>query len=203
MANDTSNYPDFVFIAYYEDAHEETHDFAVSMEAGSLVGTPLKYVRHDLNTRPAAPVEGLETARREYRWGGDKNWKAYGPIFTVPDMEVRELVTRPQAEAIITAERKMRKTAEQRLAQSQDDLKQARSDNASLTGRVKELGGDRDSWRRVAEKLAGEKQALETQLAAANEALDRIKNMSREDGPWDLIAHDMQQIAASAREVKP
>ncbi|MNE82064.1 hypothetical protein D3C80_1787570 [compost metagenome] len=46
-------------------------------------------------------------------------------------------MTRSQAEDIIAAERAMRKTAEQRLAQSQEDLKQARADNAALTARVK------------------------------------------------------------------
>lgn len=58
MASDTSNYPEFVFVAYDEDFSAQTHDIAVSLEAGSLVGTPVKYVRHDANTRPT-PVAPL------------------------------------------------------------------------------------------------------------------------------------------------
>ena len=92
MANDTSNYPDFVFIAYYEDAHEETHDFAVSMEAGSLVGTPLKYIRHDLNTRPAAPVDGFRRLSL-VRGGG------------LEDSKDGDYVRFDQVEPIIAAER--------------------------------------------------------------------------------------------------
>lgn len=126
------------------------------------------------NTHRAAPVEGLETVARQFRWGGDERWRPFGPIFDDEPREVRELVTRSQAETIIASERTMRKTADQRLAQSQDDLKQARDDNAALTALVKELTGDRDSWRRVAEKLAGEKQALETQLEAENAETVRV-----------------------------
>ncbi len=63
MASEPSNYPDYVFVAYDEDFSAQTYDIAVSLEPGNLVGRPVKYIRHDLNTRsaPAATDTGLET----------------------------------------------------------------------------------------------------------------------------------------------
>ena len=101
-------------------------------------------------TRPAAPVEGLETARREYRWGGDKNWKAYGPIFTMPDMEVRELVTRSQAEAIIAAEwaeKEAWKNASIELDKAQEAIE---ADNAAKVEQERlRFEGDLDKWMKI------------------------------------------------------
>ena len=47
----TENYPDFVFISYEEDVSAQTRDVAVSLEPGSLVRTPVMYIRHDLKER--------------------------------------------------------------------------------------------------------------------------------------------------------
>lgn len=118
MANDTSNYPDYVFIAYDEDFSAQTHDVAVSLEASSLVGVPVKYVRQDLNTSPAAPVAGLETVGYRYRHVDYVSWIYGESKFPRANVHNEELVTRPQAEAIIAAKD---------------------ADNAALTARVKEL----------------------------------------------------------------
>lgn len=152
-------------------------------------------------TRPAAPVAGLETVGYQYRLrSGDwcRSLSAY-PYATMENS--RALVDQSQAKAIIAAERSMRKTAEQRLAQSQDDLKQARADNAALTARVKELESERvmivshatmggtDGFGLNVNDISvrvtalrnelykeGDKRAkvLETQLATARKALDAI-----------------------------
>lgn len=168
-----------------------------------------------LNTRPATPVEGLETVKP--LWGTEQ------AQISLPN---DEYVTRSQAEAIIAAERAENTTLkagikrlsdEQELLSETTDgdiisvvklaarLSEAEADNAALTSRVKELEHDLNGAKGNAKNASsnciywrGQTEALETQLAAASKALERIKNMSREDGPWDQIAHDMQQIACSA-----
>lgn len=55
----TSEYPEFVFVAYDGDMTTEDYDISVSLEAGSLVGKPVKYIRHDSNTRAAPDVPEL------------------------------------------------------------------------------------------------------------------------------------------------
>jgi|GEM_PF-6022199 len=164
-------------------------------------------------SRPAAPVEGLETVA----YG---NFKSDGKLVGLCEelnpnwTGSKELVTRSQAEAIIAAERANlikeeadhTRSLEERdryhdvadkLAQAIADRYQAdigehsnindpwqnalnliQADNAALTARVKDLAEDRDSWRRVSDRLerdsirqASEKEALETQLAAAKLAL--------------------------------
>ncbi len=142
-----------------------------------------------------APVEGLETVSHMAK-------TRTGWIIT-PSYSGQPVVTRSQAEAIIAAERNRAEVAEYKLDQAVNTVQpmiiqraeRAEADNASLTGRVKELGGDRDSWRRVAEKLAGEKQALETQLAAARMALQKIAGDTYDDSA--------EKLARAALEVRP
>ena len=102
-------------------------------------------------TRPAAPVEGLETVAYISEYGVVVNSTDY-----IKNKNCNPLVTRSQAEAIIAAERAMRKTAEGRLAQSQDDLKQSRANNAALTARVKELSEALEPFAKIAEFYIGE-----------------------------------------------
>lgn len=45
------------------------------------------------------------------------------------------------------------------------------SDYATLEAKLAEVTGERDSWRRVAERLEGEKQAAESRVKALEEAL--------------------------------
>ena len=175
------------------------------------------------NTRPAAPVEGLETICIAHSWDG--HGYQYIDSGSGSDWQTRhvgeELVPRSQAEAIIAAERSIRKTAEQRLAQSQDDLKQARADNAALTARVKELekinanlmGDDEDKPRYTTKRLKQEitraTEALETQLAAARKALEGIASFKEKDGKdaatreWNRAGLYASGIARAALEAKP
>ncbi|MFC7067401.1 hypothetical protein [Brucella rhizosphaerae] len=140
-----------------------------------------------LNTRPAAPVEGLETVAYQYKIPRNGHWdnlpsdwtadecKAYGKY------ETRELVTLTQAEAIIAAKDESIKDAKL----SRDDWKKLAidlgADNAALTARVKELELIRDSHSRDTLQALLEKQALETQLTAARKALDIIFTNPRSD----------------------
>ncbi|MCO7736394.1 hypothetical protein NJB95_07185 [Brucella intermedia] len=78
MASEPRNYPDYVFVAYDEDFSAQTHDVAVSLDAGNLVGTPVKYVRHDLNTRPA-PVDSIAPDTD----GNEPTHITYNPVYMV------------------------------------------------------------------------------------------------------------------------
>ena len=124
-----------------------------------------------LNTRPAAPVEGL--VRYDISMFGNG----------IVEMGGGQYVRFDQAEAIIAAERAMRKTAEQRLAQSQDDLKQVRADNAALTARVKELS-----------------EALEE--ISKGETTTYDEDVGTDVSTW-LDEEEMQSIARAALEVIP
>ncbi|WP_421565940.1 hypothetical protein [Ochrobactrum sp. EDr1-4] len=110
-----------------------------------------------LTTRPAAPVEGLETVEHQY-WTPKSEWKKGDKKFVLSAARsgetIRELVAKSQAEDIIAAER----GAQQRLldiieeanaeieslevekVRLENRLLVLETDNAALTARVKELG---------------------------------------------------------------
>lgn len=103
-----SEYPEFVFISYDQDISTQTYDIAVSCEAGSLVGKPVKYVRHDLNTRAVPDVPELVTVSYERKiYENTKDWFAVNfddvEYYRSKGQIIRELVTRSQAAAIIAA----------------------------------------------------------------------------------------------------
>lgn len=60
-------------------------------------------IHHDLTDAPKHDTHCsvLKTVRQEYRWGGETTWRHYEPLFPVPEMETRDLVSRQDAEAII------------------------------------------------------------------------------------------------------
>lgn len=150
-----------------------------------------------LNTRPTAPVEGLDTV--EYQvYDAYGRWQSVRKF--VFDLKVnadhRELVTRSQAEAIIAAKDEAVKDAKQ----SRDDWKKLakdlQADNAELTARVKELEHselvkgvntqyanalaylemtENDDPEEFAKRIWDEREALETQLAAANKRADELE----------------------------
>lgn len=103
MASEPRNYPDYVFVAYDEDFSAQTYDIAVSLEPGNLVGRPVKYIRHDLNTRPApaATDTGLN-----YYTAADVMWSLEG-IDPVPSKN-GQWVKRSQAEKLLAAAMKDR-----------------------------------------------------------------------------------------------
>ncbi|WP_435658127.1 hypothetical protein [Brucella pituitosa] len=135
-------------------------------------------------TRPAAPVEGLETVEYQVydvygRWQSVR--KFVYDLNVDQKIDCRELVTRSQAETIIVA-----KDAE--IKQLKADLQShidgttalvdekidaefkavdLEADNAELTARVKELEEDVSAYILSAEDQDKRRKTLETQLAAA------------------------------------
>ncbi|PQZ29759.1 hypothetical protein CQZ93_06000 [Ochrobactrum vermis] len=198
-----------------------------------------------MNTRPAAPVEGLETVARQWRWGGDPKWKAFGPIFEDEPKETRELVTRSQSEAIIVAKDRLLAASDTVAQQLQNQIvtltlkkEDLEADNAALTARVKELeesskksgvcitcltgspepygcsdclntGWDGGCPPNSPEdikmlfagmisdfsKIKSRAEALETKLAAARKALQKIAGDTYDDSA--------EKIARAALEAKP
>ena len=139
-----------------------------------------EFYRNAMNTRPAAPVEGLETVGKQYLWEGGtaEPWRQYAPIFpeTMPGLQTRELVTRSQAEAIIAAKDREVEAAMVIYRAERKWRADLEADNTALTARVKELGtvssklcDDVINYElKVAERDVSLK-ALETQLAKLRE----------------------------------
>ena len=61
----TDNYPDFVFIAYDGDENSDTYEVAASLEPGNLVGKPVRYVRHDVNSSMYRVISNIEEDLKE------------------------------------------------------------------------------------------------------------------------------------------
>jgi|GEM_PF-2688923 len=177
------------------------------------------------NTRPAAPVEGLETVGVQYAhehsitgramWGWQKEWKGCAAIGT------RDLVTRTQAEAIIAAKDKRIETLWDDRNNVLKRLGTLDADNAALTARVKELEHSElvkgvntkyanalaylemtedDDPEEFAKRLWDEREALETQLTAARKALTEIYGNGDATGCNPQIKVD---IARAALEDRP
>lgn len=129
-------------------------------------------MENNKETAPAATDTGLETFSMELTPSGHPYMKSD------PD---GDYVTRSQAVELLAAKDETIALAETTMIEMHQDLNKLEADNSALIhdlNRIKdhetelvndnaELTRDRDSWRRVAEKLAGEKQALEAKLAAA------------------------------------
>jgi len=143
-----------------------------------------------LYTRPAAPVGGLETYAHDN-----------GSISGLCRNEKGPWVLYSQAEDIIAAKdvriEELLATDLSKLEECnclKEQINELEADNAALTARVKELGGDRDHWKENHDCVLGKYrlatqrpdlpvdrlpairklEALETQLAAARKALEDI-----------------------------
>jgi len=192
MASEPRNYPFYVFVAYDEDFSAQTYDIAVSLEPGNLVGRPVKYIRHDLNTlpAPAATDTGLEAVLLP-------GWP--------------KLCEFSQAEELLAAER-ARAAEKERLRFEGDldkwmkiigagitgyqpeaytlmdlaceELVKLRADNAAKDARIKELEADRDHQSKLSNKLNRSHAALEAKLAAAHEALEFYADVSKYPAPF-------------------
>jgi len=130
-----------------------------------------------------APVEGLETVEHHYWHDQTQEWLPTGfpDRYRKDGVLVRELVTRPQAEAIIAAERNRAEVAVAAMVRNHQRAEKAETDNAALTARVKELEDENKSlteeWYRglrVQQKICDRAEALEAKLAAAEKALERL-----------------------------
>nr|WP_278374557.1 hypothetical protein [Brucella anthropi] len=172
MASEPRNYPDYVFVAYDEDFSAQTYDIAVSLEPGNLVGRPVKYIRHDLNTLPAPAATDTGLVRYDLSMFGNGIVEMGGGAYVRAD----------QAEKLLAAER----AEKERLADDYQAIREQlhrgwqeccalKDDNAAQAARIKDLEWkahnatisnriDEDSapmlWSEYAE-------ALEAKLAAA------------------------------------
>lgn len=119
MKVDTSHYPEFVFVSYDEDFSTQTHDVAVSLEAGNLVGEPVKYIRHDLCSQPVATDTGLVTVGNGVFANGEMvGFVGIGFEFKDPnDNRKREpICRRSQAEELLAAKDARIKELDAKLA---------------------------------------------------------------------------------------
>lgn len=164
------------------------------------------------NTRPAAPVEGLETKGWEVkrynnggRWLGTALYIVKPSISSAAPTYVEELVARSQAEAIIAAERERANNFQAELWGCEIDLNAAKADNAALTVRVKELEADVSAYILSAEDQDKRRKALETQLAAARKALKSIADAPAWGFPekWETTPAEVRQLARAALEGQP
>lgn len=129
------------------------------------------------NTRPAAPVEGLETVKQEL--GSVKFFDDFPHLFKTWQTFV---LSRPR----INMSRRPRPSL-RRKSERNDSCKawrdafdsmhrramDAEADNAALTARVKELEADVSAYILSAEDKDKRRKTLETKLAAARKALER------------------------------
>ena len=137
------------------------------------------------NTRPAAPVEGLETVKRELL-GAVKFFDDFPPsIQNMANIRVVEAAHKyvEQAEAIIAAK--------DRLIQSlidldSDEVKRLEADNAKLTARVKELIAVLDQQLGTpCEQIAHSEEVkyLETKLVTTRKALEFYADVHKYPAP--------------------
>lgn len=133
----------------------------------------LQKSKEALNTRPAAPVGGLETKAHMLDDGRLILVGFYDPSFAKKHTS-EELVTRTQAEAIIAAERAKKEKANARvefllkqISKAAEERKALEAENAALTARVEELEETvRDDINFV--------KALETKLSMLTEQLKKV-----------------------------
>lgn len=123
MASEPRNYPDYVFVAYDEDFSAQTYDIAVSLEPGSLVGRPVKYTRHDLNTRPSPAATDTGLVRYDLSMFGNGIVEMGGGAYVRFD----------QAEELLAAER-ARAAEKERLRFEGDLDKWMKIIGAGITG---------------------------------------------------------------------
>jgi hypothetical protein len=173
------------------------------------------YVRE--NTRPAAPVEGLETKGWEVKrynngghWLGTSLYIVEPSISSAARTDVEELVTRSQAEAIIAAKDVLLHISKQWAQDQENRANRLQADNAALTARVKELEhdlngakgnaknalSDLDYWR-------GQTEALEAQLAAAKETAARAAYRACAETCHVSLGHAAADAVRAALEAKP
>ena len=131
------------------------------------------------NTRPAAPVEGLETVKQELL-GSVKFFDDFPPsIQNMANIRVVEAAHKyvEKAEAIIAAKERERNDSCKAWRDAFDSMHRramdAEADNAALTARVKELEADVSAYILSAEDKDKRRKTLETKLAAARKALER------------------------------
>lgn len=184
------------------------------------------------NTRPAAPVEGLETVKQELL-GSVKFFDDFPPsIQNMANIRVVEAAHKyvEKAEAIIAAKERERNDSCKAWRDAFDSMHRramdAEADNAALTARVKELKAENERLRLNAathqrqfsaanvraknmtqkcHRLGLEAETLETQLTNARKALTAIAEAPAWGFPekWETTPAEVRQLARAALEAKP
>ncbi|MCO7726422.1 hypothetical protein NJB93_07420 [Brucella intermedia] len=184
MASEPRNYPDYVFVAYDEDFSAQTYNIAVSLEPGNLVGRPVKYIRHDLNTRPApaATDTGLETVAWESMDNKlDPNDKLVYEV-KFPRNGDKRLVYKSQAEELLAAERA-----------EKEELKKALADRAWISNKHNE---HRAKLKADNEAKDAENSYLKELVAARGETIkrgdDRIRKLEADNAAKDALIKELE-----------
>ncbi len=153
-----------------------------------------KAIIEDRNTRPAAPVEGLE------RYDLEDQSQFNEGCYMRPD-ETGEYVRYEKAEAIIAAERAAKEKADKRvefllkqISRAADERKAIEADNAALTARVARDDAAFQELIKLGKEADTKFEALETQLAAARKALERVVKYSSPQSQASLIARAALEV---------
>lgn len=174
---------------------DEARGFAALSPAGRENISEAIDILEAVNTRPAAPVEGLDTVA----WLKlVEHTDLEGDNFTSADESYRgadgsfPVVTRSQSEAIIAAEREradaVHKADAKAFLSMNSRYEKAEADNAALTARVKELEGevfhDADlgiTWKQICEQFDKECQHHQQRAEIAEDRVKELEETVRDD----------------------
>ena len=182
---------------------------SVALHPTSYVATfadMAKAIIEDRNTRPAAPVVGLE---RFYPTGEDvidHDGDFAGVRVVMERSDKGAYVRFDQAEAIIAAEREGKRFWQNEYTQKSKLLLQAEADNAALTARVRRITDALsnvvlidDVGHYVNDTVSAHIKTLETQLAAARKALEWYANPEIYKPHPHGVAFDNRDVSYVAR----
>jgi len=140
---------------------------------------------HSWNTRPApaATDTGLETVAQAYvNEDGECEEIAWIKGFR-PHQEFIQLVTRSQAEGLLAAERAEKRIWMEKAAIEAERVERLEADNAALAARINDLEEGRvefaDHYDNISRDLQIRNEALEAKLAAAEKALEGLREKGR------------------------
>lgn len=182
---------------------------ACGLDAPSETGDTNEKAVAYWNTRPAEPVEGLETVETQWQRDGENSWHNEKYEFRPSGKtKTRKLVDRSDVEALINYERKQATAAHDADAKAflsaYNRATELEADNAALTERVKELEVDVKREASLATSYAEDRneeqrrrKALETQLEAARDVVSRAQEII----PDSYI--NWHDFARAALEAKP
>jgi len=146
-----------------------------------------KAIIEDRNTRPAAPVEGLE------RYDLEDQSQFNEGCYMRPD-ETGEYVRYEKAEAIIAAKDVLLHISKQWAQDQENRANRLQADNAALTARVARDDAAFQELIKLGKEADTKFEALETQLAAARKALERVVKYSSPQSQASLIARAALEV---------
>ncbi|ASV86114.1 restriction alleviation, Lar family protein [Ochrobactrum quorumnocens] len=162
------------------------------------------------NTRPAAPVEGLEVVAYRYRHVDYVNWTYSESKHPRPDIHNEELVTRPQAGAIIA---ELQAKAKDYREHSERLEKRLEREEVTRSRAVELLAAKDAEWQvaanlgsEVNRNLASRVNALEADNAALTARVKRLDtpyNPMAEALATDKVKTLEAQLAAAEKALEP